>query len=245
MYSGAIMSQVNVIRQRFNPPRRPAPPPKDTARDLVSDGEHNLSRPFSLLGLVASTGGPGVLQTLLPSLGPNFPLPVVLVQHIMSSFHVGFVNWLKEVCPLPVCTATAMERLQPGRVYVAPADRHLEVRGHILSVHSGELVCGQRPSGTVLFRSMARAFGPAALAVLLTGMGEDGAAGMQEIREAGGHTIAEDKSTAVVYGMPAAAVRRQAVDDLLPLFDIGPRIRQLATATQASTQSRPETETTA
>lgn len=224
----AIMSQVSVIRQRFNRDRRSPQPPQPQNR-VSAPASRNLKLPhrFSVLGLVASTGGPGALQTLLPSLGPDFPLPIVLVQHIMASFHQGFVDWLGDICPLPVASACGNHRLQPGRVYVAPADQHLEVRGDTLAVRASDPVCGQRPSGTVLFESMARSLGTQALAVLLTGMGEDGAAGLGEIRQAGGYTIAEHESTAVVYGMPAAAVRRQAVCELLPLGEIGPRIWEL------------------
>lgn len=214
----ALMSQVNVIRQRFN---------RRTGAAVQPQQESFCSGRFSVLGLVASTGGPGALQTLLPSLGPNFPLPILLVQHIMASFHEGFVAWLNDISPLPVCAATGLHQLQPGHVYVAPPDRHLEVRGGVCSVRSSEPVCGQRPSGTVLFQTMAHSLGSQALAVLLTGMGEDGAAGLEKLRNAGGYTIAEHESTAVVYGMPAAAVRRRAVCESLPLHEIAPRIREL------------------
>lgn len=239
----AIMSQVNVIRQRFNRHRHePVQPQPEPPPSPVWGSRQDVPRRFSILGLVASTGGPGALQTLIPALGPDFPLPIVLVQHIMGSFHEGFVGWLNDISPLPVRTATGLHRLQAGHVYVAPADRHLEVRGGSLAVRSSEPVCGQRPSGTVLFQSMARTLGSQTLAVLLTGMGEDGAVGLEEIRDAGGYTIAEDESTAVVYGMPAAAVRRRAVCESLPLFDIGPRIRELVSAAPAKAPLHPMAE---
>lgn len=225
-----IMSQVSVIRQRFNREhRQPRHVPPVAAADGAARQRSGWDPPgqFSVLGLVASTGGPAALQTLLPALGPDFPLPIVLVQHIMASFHDGFVGWLNDIASLPVCSATGQHRLQPGHVYVAPADRHLEVRGRALSVSAGDAVCGQRPSGTVLFQSMAHSLGREALSVLLTGMGEDGAAGLEAVREAGGYTIAEDESTAVVYGMPAAAVRRRAVCESVPLYQIAPRIHEL------------------
>ena len=114
-----------------------------------------------------------------------------------------------------------------GKVYLAAEDHHLRVeRDHIEAI-SGDPVCAQRPSGTVLFESMASAFGGEALGVLLTGMGEDGAEGLLKIRKAGGHTIAEDESTAVVYGMPAEAVRLGGVCESLPLPAIAPRILDL------------------
>jgi len=110
---------------------------------------------------------------------------------------------------------------------MAPAERHLQLRGGRLHLDTGVPVGFQRPSGTVLFQSMARDLGVGALGVLLTGMGDDGAAGLLAVRRAGGYTIAEDESTAVVYGMPAAAVRMGAVCESLPLQSIAPRVLDL------------------
>ena len=222
----AIMSQVKVIRQRFH---RSEPATAAASPDTANDCPSQAGGGFAVLGLVASTGGPGALQKLLPALGPSFPLPIVLVQHIMASFHPGFVSWLNDVCPFSVQTAVDGQDLQAGRMYVAPADRHLEVDGRVLTVRDGPPVQAQRPSGTVLFQSMACSLASRSLGVLLTGMGEDGAAGLREIRAAGGYTIAEDESTAVVYGMPAAAVQSGAVRESLPLPRIGPRLRELVT----------------
>ncbi|MFZ3351760.1 MAG: CheB methylesterase domain-containing protein, partial [Xanthobacteraceae bacterium] len=111
--------------------------------------------------------------------------------------------------------------------YLAPRDRHLRFGGDCVEMDFGAPVCLQRPSGTVLFESMASVLGSQALGVLLTGMGEDGAEGLLRVRQRGGYTIAEDESTAVVYGMPAAAVRIGGVCESLPLPAIGPRILDL------------------
>jgi two-component system chemotaxis response regulator CheB len=225
-----IMSEVRVIRQRV---RRhlalqttmpaaiaaPAPPMIPPAAGT-----------FQMLGIVASTGGPNALVKLLTDLGSNVSVPVLLVQHITPSFLKGFVSWLDGISPLPVREATDGQLPKPGHIYVAPADVHLVVdRGRLHLDHSAP-VCVQRPSGTVLFRSMARSLGSKCLGVLLTGMGEDGAAGLAAIREAGGYTIAEDESTAVVYGMPAAAVSMGAVCESLPLDEIAGRVSQLLLA---------------
>jgi len=177
-----------------------------------------------MLGIVCSTGGPGALVQLLGDLGPRFPLPILLVQHMTSSFLEGFAVWLGSVCPFPVTIVADGAIPAPATVHMAPAERHLRLEGGLLRLDAGDQISFQRPSGTVLFESMARDLGPHALAVLLTGMGDDGAAGLLEIRRAGGFTVAEDESTAVVYGMPAAAVRMDAVCDSLPLPAIGPRI---------------------
>lgn len=220
-----IMSQVKVIRQRI---QRPI--------SVGDDRKTEWTRPkprtpatggYAALGLVASTGGPNALVKVLNDIGPDFPLPVFLVQHITASFLNGFVSWLDDVCPQPVQKAKHGETQKPGIIYVAPEDRHLCFSGSVIKMEASPPVCSQRPSGTVLFKSMAASLGHRAIGVLLTGMGDDGAEGLGDIREAGGYTIAEDESSAVVYGMPAAAVKLGAVCESLPLGDIAARIREL------------------
>ena len=183
-----------------------------------------------MLGIVSSTGGPNALAHLLNGLGRNFPLPIVLVQHITASFLDGFASWLESVCPFSVEILKGRVAPAPGTVYLANRDRHLRVARQYLLVDAGDPVCAQRPSGTVLFESMAKTFGRQALGVLLTGMGEDGAEGLLQVRNAGGHTIAEHESTAVVYGMPAAAVRLGGVSESLPLPEIAPRVLELTSS---------------
>lgn len=117
--------------------------------------------------------------------------------------------------------------LAPGRVYLAASDRHLLLNGTLVCTDATSPVCAHRPSGTVLFRSMVRSMRGDAIGVLLTGMGTDGAEGLLALRCAGGYTIAEDESSAVVYGMPAAGVRVGAVCESLPLAGIAPRILEL------------------
>jgi two-component system chemotaxis response regulator CheB len=221
----AIMSQVKVIRQRIDRGLRfgPSVAIRPTGRDL-----RLLPGPFSMIGLVASTGGPAALAKILGELPRDFTLPIVLVQHITACFLDGFVSWLDSVSPLRVKMAADGEVALPGHVYLPPADRHLQVAGGLLRLDRGELVSLQRPSGTVVFQSMARSLAGGALGVLLTGMGEDGAEGLLQIRAAGGYTIAEDEATAVVYGMPGVAVRRGAACETLPLPEIAPRLRELA-----------------
>ena len=217
-----IMSQVRVVRQRADraiPARRPAQP-------TASPGT------FAMLGLVASTGGPRALSQVLGALPPTFPLPILVVQHITSSFLEGFASWLGTVCPFPVSLAEEDAIPAPGRVYLPRADLHLRLEKGRLRLDHGEPVCIQRPSGTILFRSMATGLGKGALGVLMTGIGEDGADGLAEIRAAGGYTIAEDASTAVVNGMPGAAVHRGAACEVLPLPDIAPRIIELVDPTR-------------
>jgi two-component system chemotaxis response regulator CheB len=223
----AIMSQLKVVRQRLNGGhnwRQDGARKKSTANAVLS----RVHGSFRLLGIVASTGGPNALVPLLNGLGPDFPLPILLVQHITASFLEGFVSWLDSVCPFLVVIAKDGECPAPGKVYLAPADRHLRVESGFLRLGDGNPVCAQRPSGTVLFQSMALSSGNSSVGVLLTGMGEDGAEGLLSLREAGGYTIAEHESTAVVYGMPGAAAQLGAACESLPLPAIATRILQLA-----------------
>ncbi len=213
-----IMSTVKLVRQHV-------------ARE--QNGQSSAVRhcgAYTMLGIVCSTGGPAALVPLLRVLGPDFSLPILLVQHITASFLPGFAAWLQGVCPFSVVVTKGGEIPAIHTVYLAPPDRHLTLKSGRLRLDSGEMECGQRPSGTVLFQSMAKRLGGNALGVLLTGMGEDGATGLLEMREAGGYTIAEDESTAVVYGMPAAAVRLGAVCESLPLPAIAPRVLDLVAA---------------
>jgi two-component system, chemotaxis family, protein-glutamate methylesterase/glutaminase len=187
---------------------------------------------YRMLGIVSSTGGPGALARLLPGLGSGYPLPIALVQHITTSFTEGFASWLESVSTFAVTIVRDRVLPVPGNIYLAAPEHHLRMERGTLLVDRGDRVCGQRPSGTVLFESMASNLGSGALGVLLTGMGEDGASGLLRLRSRGGHTIAEDASTAVVYGMPAEAVRLGAVCESLPLPAIAPRILDLTLSMQ-------------
>lgn len=213
----AIMSQVKVVRRHGS--ARPSP--------RLERGPVHFPGGYRMLGIVSSTGGPSALMHLLGGLGQDFPLPIALVQHITSSFLEGFASWLETVCPFSV--EIVKDRTVParGKLYLANRDRHLRVEQEYVRVAGGDPVCAQRPSGTVLLDSLANTFGGRALGVILTGMGEDGAQGLLQIRNKGGYTIAEHESTAVVYGMPAEAVRLGAVCESLPISEIAPRILEL------------------
>ncbi|WP_096700881.1 chemotaxis protein CheB [Magnetospirillum sp. 15-1] len=218
----AIMSQVQVVRQGIS-------------RGLNFGSDETPARPspgragsYSMVGIVASTGGPQALVQLLGGLGADFPLPILLVQHITSSFLEGFVTWLSGATPFEVRIAADDEKPLPGRVYVAPADRHLGlVHGH-LSILDSPAVCNQKPSGTVLFSAMARDLGKHGIGVVLTGMGSDGSDGLLQMADKGAYTIVEDASTCVVNGMPAAAAKLGGARETLPLPAIASRLRDLA-----------------
>ena len=226
----AIMSQVQVVRQRFNHAQIERTGESTQASKLLHPIQ--LGHGAQFIGLVASTGGPRALQNILTSLPSDFPLPIAVVQHIAASFHAGFVRWLDNACSLKVETAKHCQRPKPGHVYVAPPDYHLVVGDRCLKLCDGDLVCLERPSASVLLESMADDCGAGAVGVILTGMGEDGASGLARIRDAGGFTIAEDESTAVVYGMPGAAVKLDAVCETLPLDEIPSRLLQIVARPQ-------------
>ncbi len=226
-----IMAAVPVIRRR---PIGAEWAARKAASQTVTPAEmpalfEPVSAAPSVLAIAASTGGPPALAKVIGGLSGAFPLPVLLVQHMGAAFMEGFASWLDGVVTLPVGLARDGEIMAPGRVYVAPGDRHLELgSGGVLRVHDAAPVGGQRPAATVLFASVARQAGAQGIGVLLTGMGEDGATGLLEMRKAGAATVAEHESSAVVYGMPAAAVRLSAASRVLPLEQVAPHLLRLA-----------------
>lgn len=190
---------------------------------------------YSILCIGASTGGPTAVSEVLCGLGNNFPLPVLYTQHIDIDKDKDLADWLDVVCPnLKVRLARDGETALPGTVYMAPADRHLVIdyinaEGQpVLKLSDEEPERYLRPAVNKLFKSAARLYKNHTLAVLLTGMGADGAAGCKEICDKGGWTIVEDKSTCAVFGMPAAAIEAGGAKEVLPRTEISKRIIELA-----------------
>jgi two-component system chemotaxis response regulator CheB len=168
----------------------------------------------------ASTGGTEALRELLVEMPPDAP-GIAIVQHMPEVFTAQFAKRLDQACRIEVKEARSDDRLVPGRALVAPGNRHLVVRRsgalYFVDVVDGPPVSLHRPSVDVLFRSAALAAGPNAVGVILTGMGDDGANGLAEMKAAGARTIAQDEATSVVFGMPREAIMRGAVDEVLPL----------------------------
>lgn len=188
-----------------------------------------IARVASAIGVVASTGGPPALSTLLGGLPARFPVPVLVVQHIAHGFTEGLAQWLDQTVPLPVHLAVDGQRLGPG-VWVAPEGAHLTVApGGRLALDRRTLAGPHRPSGDMLLTSMAEALGRTAAGVVLTGMGRDGALGLGRIARAGGFTLAQDEATSAVYGMPRAAAEAGAAA-VLPLGEIAKRLLALRPA---------------
>jgi two-component system, chemotaxis family, protein-glutamate methylesterase/glutaminase len=208
-----LMSEVKVVR-RWNRPRAS----HSTATPVTgSESPRTMSTAVTLVGMGASTGGPPVLQTILSRLPRTFPTPLLIVQHIAHGFLPGMVDWLNQTTGLQVHIAAHGAQPLPGHVYVAPDDFHLGIGAH------GDLVLGRqepenglRPAVSHLFRSLATICGAASVGVLLTGMGTDGAAELKRMKDCGAHTIAQDRESSIVHGMPGEAIELGAAVQILP-----------------------------
>ncbi|HEX2223255.1 MAG TPA: chemotaxis-specific protein-glutamate methyltransferase CheB [Thermoanaerobaculia bacterium] len=224
---GILLEKIRQVTSRKSARRgaqeAPAPARTQPAR--------NASLAPELVVLGASTGGPPAVEEILRGLGPDLPVPVVVVQHMPVGFTRAFAERLDAFLPLRVREPKDDEELRPGTVYIAPAGLQLRVvrSGESLRVSlDGEPGRGPHcPSVDVLFSSARAAVGKRAVAVLLTGMGQDGARGMAELVQHGAHTIAQDEASCVVYGMPRAALAAGGVCETLPLTCIGSRLRCL------------------
>lgn len=209
-----LMAEVKVVRRHT--PRASVSATGLRPRPVTPPAGDGTERGFVVIG--ASTGGPPALQAILSRLPENFPLPVLIVQHIAPGFLEGMVQWLQLTCALPIGIATQGEEARPGRVYLAPDDRHLEVAANgLLSLTAAPLDHGHRPAVGRLFASLATtAHARRSFAVLLTGMGSDGAEELLRLRENGATTLAQDAASCVVNGMPGAAVRLGAAGHVMP-----------------------------
>jgi two-component system, chemotaxis family, protein-glutamate methylesterase/glutaminase len=221
-----LVSRVRVIthpRARLGAFGRPQPP-------LPAPFAAKTREPGAIIAIGASTGGPAAIVDILRELPPSFPVPLLLVLHIAEPFASSFADWLDGQTGHHVSYARDGDVIsrRAGEVLMAPPDFHLTVRGGRAHLGTGPERHSCRPSVDVLFESIAAEYGSGAVACLLTGMGRDGAAGLLQIRRAGGFTIAQDEATSVVYGMPREAVLLGAADRVLPLDEIGPALATLA-----------------
>jgi len=185
----------------------------------------------SLVAIGASTGGTEAIRVVLTAMPADCP-PIVVVQHMPEGFTRAFAQRLGAECSIQVREAQDGDALGPGEALIAPGNFHTTVergrRGYTVKVIDGPLVSRHRPSVDVLFRSVATCAGANAVGVIMTGMGDDGAQGLLEMKEAGAATIAQDEASCVVFGMPREAIARNAVDCVLPLPQIAGRIMGMA-----------------
>ena len=213
------MAQVKVVRRWASAlERRPAPVPATATAA-------RRGRRAQLVAIVASTGGPAVLQRILGDLPGDFAAPVLIVQHIAAGFANGLADWLDASSSLRVKVAEDGEPLKPRHCYLCPDGVHLGVKlPGVVELSNTLPVGGFRPSGSFLFESAALAYGAALTAVILTGMGSDGVAGLKAVRAAGGTVLAQDEASSVVYGMPQEAVTAGVVDAVLGVEEMAPRL---------------------
>jgi two-component system, chemotaxis family, protein-glutamate methylesterase/glutaminase len=218
-----LMSEIKVVR-RWRQHRSHAITAAAPLR-RVADGSDRAPK---IVAIGTSTGGPPVLRTILAGLTPAFPAPVLVVQHISRGFLPGLVEWLTHDSKLPIHIATQGERPLPGHVYFAPDGSHLGVDSQgqfaLTPRAPDDVLC---PSVSHLFNSLAEVYGAGAVAVLLTGMGKDGARELALLKEQGATTIAQDKKTSVVHGMPGEAIRLQGATYVLPDTDVAATLVRL------------------
>jgi two-component system chemotaxis response regulator CheB len=205
------------VEPRPAPPRYPAP-----ARPGGAEGT------VRVVVVGTSTGGPDALAELFSRLPADFPVPILVVQHMPPMFTRFLAERLSKESPIRVEEAATGTVVEPGRAWVAPGDHHMivvrEGTQHRLVIHQDPPENSCRPAADVLLRSAARAYGAEALAVILTGMGQDGLRGAQAIHEAGGQVIAQDEATSVIWGMPGFVARAKLADKVLPLSQIADEI---------------------
>lgn len=207
-----LMSEVKVVRRWSRSRAMPA------VSQLSGLTNSRVTAPdIRLIGIGASTGGPPVLQTIFSELPKDFPVPLLIVQHIAPGFLPGMVDWLSQTTGLRVHIAAHGATPLPGHAYVAPDDFHLaaDANGRMLLARE-EPESALRPAVSYLFRSLAKTCGANAVGVLLTGMGKDGAAELKLMREQGALTVAQDRESSVVHGMPGEAIELGAATHVLP-----------------------------
>jgi len=184
-----------------------------------------------IIAIGASTGGTEAIRVVLEAMPPTAP-PIVITQHIPAAFSGPFATRMDSCSAMKVCEARDGQPIQAGHVYIAPGSQHLLVMWdgarHVCRLHDGPPVNRHKPAVDVLFRSMAASVGAATVGCLLTGMGDDGARGLGELKEIGAHTLVQDEASSVVWGMPGAAWKAGAAAEMLPLDQIAARLLALA-----------------
>jgi len=224
-----LLAKIETINKLLGSPKRvkpaaAAPPPNRPA----------AARAEKLVAIGSSAGGPSALTTILAALPADFAASVVIVQHVDKQFAQGLTTWFATHTKLQVRVAAEGDRLQPGTVYLAGRDRHLVlISATQLGYATQPTNTSYCPSVDVFFRSVARQWRGRAIGVLLTGMGRDGAEGLKALRDAGHHTIAQDKVTSAVYGMPKAAAELNAAKDILALDKIAARLTNIVNKSHA------------
>jgi two-component system chemotaxis response regulator CheB len=205
-----LLANVKVIGHTSPTPPPPPPPAEETL---------GFSK---IIAIACSTGGPKALSAIFPELPASFPYPIVIAQHIEDGFLGGLVGWLNQISPLPVEEGMQGTKLSPGKIYISPSERHMQIdKLGKISFTERKPTDAFYPSCDILLSSVGNALGKNSVGVILSGMAQDGVKGMQEIKKNGGTTIAQDEKSSVVFGMNNMAIKAGCVDKVLPLREIG------------------------
>lgn len=201
---------------------------KTITEQKLDDTTNVALNPNYIVVIGASTGGPKAIESILQSLPSDFPVPIVVVQHIPEEFTLAFANRLNRICSIKVKEAANDEILEKGMAYIAPGDYHLEIEktksGPKVKLNKQPKLLGVRPNINVTMKSLAQSYGDKVIGVILTGMGTDGTEGFAEIKRNNGRTIAQDELTCIVAGMPKSAIKNGVVDKIVPLQKIAAEI---------------------
>jgi len=219
---GGAADQIERVR---HPSERPKYEPKESPVDRQKAG------PVEVVAIGVSTGGPNALRELFRNIDGGLPVPVVVVQHMPAGFTAEFAKSLDRICPLEIKEAADGDIMKPGRVLICPGNYHITVEKRRLAavarLHQGDAINGHRPSADVLFSSVAQQYGGSCMAVIMTGMGKDGAKEIGSIHSKGGITIGQDETSSIVYGMPKVAAEMGHLQHIVPLTEMASTISRL------------------
>lgn len=230
-----LMSEVKVVRRWPRYKKETVPVVSSAAATAIIKAEVEIRA----IAIGASTGGPPVLQQILAGLPKDFPVPLLIVQHMASGFIQGMVDWIRQSSGFPVRVAVDGEYFKPGHAYIAPDGHHMGVKtDNSILLSRDEPEDGLRPSVSYLFRSVINVYGRNAIGVLLTGMGRDGAAELKVMKEKGAVTIAQDEESSIIYGMPGQAVKLEAATFVLPADRIAAALTSLVNNRQGGSNGQ-------
>lgn len=218
-----LMADVKVLRRWAS--NGVAHTPKNKVSENISAlsmlSPRNGRYKIQMIAIAASTGGPAALANLLGPLPAEFPVPILIVQHVTVGFGEGFATWLNTQTQLNVRVGKHGDEPKAGEVLIAPDDRHMIINNTgLIAFVNAPAMHGVRPAADYLFHSVAQVYGRTAIGVILTGMGSDGAEGIKSLRDTGAHTIAQDKATSVVFGMPSVAIELGGAEYIQPINHI-------------------------
>ncbi len=229
LYNASAANRGNLVRVSRTK-RPPRPPKTDYGIQLRTAPAGRAPGLGKIVVIGQSTGGPATITDIITKFPADLGVPVVIVQHMPGTFTPSFAQRLSANCNLPFCEVKTGQLIEPGRGYLAPGDFHLALgsrlgdKGFLAHISTNPREAPYVPSVDVTMESVLSRYGSNTIAALLTGMGDDGARAMAAIRSAGGHTIAESEETAIVFGMPKAAIERGGAEFILPAYAIGSKI---------------------